>query len=175
MTPGKKIYNGVLFLFIAIFSLGCKNKNHIDKYEVNLDSLKTLPNAFYAYRRGNIYYEDLQVKEYRIWLNLDDFGNVKSIFKIEDFADKNADEITTVNKYKIDTTEKKILMQRFIDLSRKFKFGHITIDKTNKISFSYRDGLPEQYVKIFNDSLKNLYLKNDDFRLLNNGWFEYNK
>ena len=165
MTPGKKIYNGVLFLFIIIFSLGCKNKNHIDKYEVNLDSLKTLPNAFYAYRHGSIYYEDLQLKEYRIWLNLDDFGNVKSIFKIEDFADKNADEIATVNKYKIDTTEKKILMQRFIDLSRRFKFGNITIDKTNKISFSYRDGLPEQYVKTFNDSLKNLYLKNDDFRL----------
>ena len=64
-------------------------------------------------------------------------------------------------------------MQRFIDLSRKFKFGHIKVDKSNKVSFSYRDGLSEQFVITFNDSLKEKYSNNNDFKLLTNGWFEY--
>jgi hypothetical protein len=173
MTSSSKVKALVFILFVTVFNFGCKNQNHIDKYDVNLELLKTLPNAFYAYRRGNIYYEDGKLKEYRIWFNLDNFGNVKNIFKIEDFADNNANEIATIRKYKIDTAEKKILMQRFINLSRKFKFGHINVDKSNKISFSYQDGLREQYVKTLNDSLSNIYLKNKDFRLLNNGWFEY--
>ena len=54
--------------------------------------------------------------------------------------------------------ENKILMQKFVDLSNKFKFGHINVDKANKISFSYNDGLSEQYVRTFNDSLKDIYL-----------------
>ena len=173
MTYTSKIKIFIITLIITFINFSCKNENHIDKYEVNLDSLKTLPDAFYAYRRGNIYYEDVKLKKYRIWLTLDNLGNVKNIFRIEDFADKDADEITTINKYKIDTTENKILMQKFVDLSREFKFGHINVDKTNKISFSYQEDLPEQYVRSFNDSLRNIYLNNKDFRLLNNGWFEY--
>jgi hypothetical protein len=164
-----------LFLFITILNLGCKNENHIDKYAVNIDVLKTLPDAFYAHRGGNIYYTDGKLDKYRIWLTLDNSGKVKDILKIEDFKDKINSETEIINKYKIDTTENKILMQKFIDLSREFKFGHINIDKANKITFSYQDGLSEQYVKTFNDSLSRIYSKDKDFRQLNNGWFEHVK
>lgn len=170
MTSYSKIKTFALILFMTIFAFGCKDENHIDKYEVNLDSLKTLPDAFYAHRRGNIYYDN---GKYMIWLTLDNSGDVKNIFQVTDLADRNADDTATISKYKIDTTENKVLMQRFLDLSSKFKFGHISVDKANKISFSYQDGLSEQYVKTFNDSLKDIYIKNKDFRLLNNGWFEY--
>ena len=64
-------------------------------------------------------------------------------------------------------------MRKFVDLSRKFRFGHICVDKANKIAFSNQDGLSEQFVKTFNDSLKNIYLINKEFKLLPNGWFEY--
>lgn len=155
---------------MTIICIGCKDINHIDKYQVNLDSLKTLPDAFYAHRRGDIYFDN---GKYMIWLSLDNSGHVKNIFKITDLEDQNAVNTRTIRKYKIDTTETKVLMQRFLNLSSKFKFGHILIDKANKISFSYQDGLPEQFVKTFNDSLKGMYLKDKDFRILNNGWFEY--
>ena len=155
---------------MAIFAFGCKDVNHIDKYEVSLDSLKTLPDAFYAHRHGNIYYGN---GKYMIWLTLDNSGGVKNIFQVTDLADRNADDTATISKYKIDTTENKVLMQRFLDLSSKFKFGHISVDKANKISFSYQDGLSEQYIRAFNDSLQSIYSNNKDFRLLNNGWFEY--
>lgn len=160
----------VFLLFMTVFNFGCKEKNHIDKYEVNVDSLKTLPDGFYAYRRGNIYYHN---EKYVIWLTLDNSGNAQDIFRISDLADQNSDKTTTINKYNIDTTENKINMQRFIDLSRTFKFGHIKVDKSNKISFSYQDGLSEQFVMTFNDSLKDKYSSNMDFKLLTNGWFEY--
>ena len=138
-----------------------------------MDSLKTLPDGFYAYRRGNIYFEDIHLKKYRIWLNLNNLGNVKSIIRVEDFNNRNAEVKETISKYRIDTVEQKNNLQKFIDLSREYKFGHIGIDKNNKISFSYKEGLSEQYVKSFNDSIENLYVKNIDFILLNNGWFEY--
>jgi hypothetical protein len=170
MTPHSKIETFVFILFITIFNFGCKDENHIDKNEVNLDSLKTLSDAFYAHRSGNIYFDN---GKYMIWLTLDNSGDVKNIFEITDLADRNANGKASISKYKIDTTENKILMQKFLDLSSKFKFGHINVDKANKISFSYQDGLSEQYVKTFNDSLKDMYLKNKNFSLLNNGWFEY--
>ena len=88
-------------------------------------------------------------------------------------ADQSLDKTATINKYNIDTTANKNEMQRFIDLSRKFKFGHIKVDKSNKVSFSYRDGLSEQYVMTFNDSLKEKYSNSMDFKILTNGWFEY--
>lgn len=139
-------------------------------YEVNVDLLKTLPDGFYAHRRGNIYFAN---EKYMIWHTLDNSGDAKNIFKVSDLTDQNSDKTSTINKYNIDTVENKIIMQKFIDLGREFKFGHIKVDKSNKISFSYKDGLSEQYVMTFNDSLKNIYLKNKDFKLLNNGWFEY--
>mgnify|MGYP003575634699 CR=1 FL=1 len=165
-----KILKLVLVFFVAIFNWSCKGKNHIDKYEVNLDTLNTLPDGFYGHRRGNIYFDN---GTYMIWLTRDNSGDVKNIFKITDLANKKADNIATLIKYKIDTTENKIQMQRFLDLSSKFKFGHISVDKTNKISFSYQDGLSEQYVIALKDSIKDVYLLNKEFKLLDNGWFEY--
>jgi hypothetical protein len=117
---------------MTIINFGCKDENHIDKYEVNLDSLKTLPDAVYAHRRGNIYFDN---GKYMIWLTLDNSGNTKKIFEITDLTDRNANDTATINKYKIDTTENKIFVQKFLDLSSKYKFGHISVDKANKISF----------------------------------------
>ena len=161
-----------LFLILTILSFGCKVENHIDKYDVDIAELKTLPDGFYG-RRGNIYYEDTNLEKYRVWLTLDNSGQVKNILKIEDFNDKNNSQSELLIKYKIDTNEIKIRMQKFMNLSREYKFGHINIDTENKIAFSYRDGLSEQYVKTFNDSLKDLYSKKNSFRLLSNDWFEH--
>ena len=160
-------------LCIIIIDIGCKTENHIDKYQVNLDSLQTLPDGLYAFRRGRVYLENVNAEEFRIWFNRDKNGNVETIFKIEDFKNKNAGEETTIRKYGIDTFDFKAIMQKFIALSGKYKFGHISIDISNKISFSYKDGLSEQYVKTFNDSVTAIYKAKTDFILLNNGWFEY--
>lgn len=170
MTKFKEVQTLVIILLVTVFNFGCKEENHIDMYNLNVDSLKTLPDGFYAYRHGNIFFNN---DKFMIWYTLDNSGNIKDIFKVSDLKDQNADKTATINKYNIDTTRNKIVMQRFIDLSRKFKFGHVKVDKLNKVSFSYRDGLSEQFVMTFNDSLKNKYSNNKDFKLLTNGWFEY--
>ena len=170
MTKHRKIQTLVIIILATFFSFGCKEENHIDKYEVNVDSLKTLPDGFYAYRRGNIFFDN---EKFMIWYTLDNSGNVKDVFRISDMADQNSEKEATIKKYNIDTTVNKIDMQRFINLSRRFKFGHIKVDRLNKVSFSFRDGLPEQYVKTFNDSLEEKYSNNKYFKILTNGWFEY--
>ena len=167
MTVRNKIYT--IILFLTIVNSGCKTENHIDRYNVSLDSLKTLPDAFYAYRHRRVYIEDLNLERYRILFNLDVFGNVESIFKIEDFQNSSSDKITTIKNYNINTLENLKIVQRFIDLSRQFKFGHISIDRAKKISFSYKDGLPEQYVKTFNDSMHLVYANKKNFKALQNG------
>ncbi|GGD43276.1 hypothetical protein GCM10011514_04050 [Emticicia aquatilis] len=170
MTKYRKIQTLIIILIATVLSFGCKEENHIDKYEVNVDSLKTLPDGFYAYRRGNIFFDN---EKFMIWYTLDNSGNVKDVFRISDMANQGSEKAATINKYNIDTTANKIDIQRFIDLSRKFKFGHIKVDRLNKVSFSYRDGLSEQYVMTFIDSLKEKYSNNKDFKILTNGWFEY--
>jgi len=170
MTKFKKMQTLLIILLVTVFNFGCKEENHIDKYDVNVDSLKTLPDGFYAYRRGKIFFDN---DKFMIWYTLDNSENVKDIFRISDMTDQNSDKTATIDKYNIDTIGNKIAMQRFIDLSKKFKFGHIKVDKSNKVSFSYRDGLSEQFVMTLNDSLKNKYSNNKDYKLLENGWFEY--
>lgn len=165
-----KIYT--IIFFLTIVNAGCKNENHIDRYNVSLETLETLPDGFYAYRRGRVYSEDLKLERYRIWFNLDAFGNIESIFEIEDLRNRNADEITTIKNYNIDTVENLKNIKKFIDLSKKFKFGHINIDRVNKISFSYKDGVSEQYVRTLNDSMHQLYATKMNFKFLQNGWFE---
>ena len=169
MTNRNKIKAFIIF-FITIINASCKN--HIDKYNVKVDSLKLLPDNFYAYRGGRIYVEDIKLEKYRIWFNRDDEGDLQDIYTIDDLKNRYSG-LKIINTYGIDTFLSKAYAQTFIQLSRKYKFGHIYIDKKYKISFSYRDGLAEQYVMALNDSIKNIYANNKDFRLLKNGWFEF--
>ena len=162
----------MILTIIATLFYSCDKKNHIEKYKVEIEELKKLPDNFYAFRRGNLYIEN---KYYRIWFNKKINGNVKNILKIEDLQKNEYTESETINLYKIDTIKSKKDAQEFINLSRKFKFGHINMDRENKISFSFRDGLSEQYVKAMNDSVKSIYKKDSDFRLLENDWFEYQR
>lgn len=148
------------------------NRNHIDKYEIDIDTLKTLPNNFYAYRRGSIFIEDTEFKNYRLWFRLDELGNIKNVFRVENLKNYKENPNSVLKKYNIDTLQFKKNAQKFIELSRKFKFGHININKENIIYFSNKDGLAEQYVKIFNDSLKKKYSNDKQFKLLKNSWFE---
>jgi hypothetical protein len=171
MTNRNKI-KALIIIFIPILNASCKNENHIDKYDVKVDSLKILPDNFYAYRGRRIYLEDVKLENYRIWFNRDDKGNVQDIVKIEDFKNRNSGLETIIKTYAIDTSSSKVYAQTFIELSKKYKFGNISIDKESKISFSYKDGLAEQYVKTLNDSIRNMYANKKDFRLLENGWFE---
>ena len=167
-------YISKIFILVLIITFlnSCNNENHIDKYDVNIDSLKTLPNNFYAYRGGSVFIENW---EYRIWFKLNSSGNIENVSNVQDYANYKGDKLTAIKKYKIDTVKIKTIAQKFIKLSRKFKFGHIKIDKENKIYFSSRKEPIEQYVMILNDSLKKVYYKNKDFRLLKNGWFENKK
>jgi hypothetical protein len=160
----------VFFLFFIVL-LSCDNRNHIEKYNVSMEDLKTLPENFYGYRKGSVYLEDLDCKKYRIWFNLDENGNVKNIFRIDNIQHQK-DSLKALKIFKIDTIQEKKNVQKFIDLSRKFKFGHIRMDTINKCYFSSINGLSEEFVKTFNDSLTNQYLENKDFKLLQNGWFE---
>jgi hypothetical protein len=149
----------------------CDNRNHIEKYNISLDELKTLPQNFYGYRHGSVYLEDLEHKKYRLWFHLDENGNVRNIFRIDNFQNLK-DNLQVLKTFEIDTVNEKRNMQKFIELSRKFKFGHVKIDTINKIYFSSIDGLSEEFVKTFNDSVTKIYSKDKEFRLLNNGWFE---
>lgn len=168
MTLRPIIY--ISMFFLTIYCVGCTN--HINKYKVNIDSLLVLPDGFYAYRRGRAYCENIKTERFVIWFDLDDDGNIENVFKITDFKRLDAANETVIRKYGIDTSSYKTQMQQFINLSKKYKFGHIYVDRNNKIIFSYKNGLFEQYVKTFNDSTRNVYLKDKDFRLLDNGWFE---
>ena len=170
MTITNKLKVLIIIVLTTILNISCKN--HIDKYQVQVDSLEKLPDNIYAYRGNRIYLEDLKCENYRIWFNLDDTGNVKDIFRIENFRKRNENWEAVIQTYGIDTLISKIYAQTFIRLSRKYKFGNILIDKANKVSFSYINGLTEQYVKALNDSTENIYTKDERFRLLHNGWFE---
>lgn len=167
-----KIKMLIVTAFLVIINASCRNENHIDKYKVNLDYLDALPNNFYAYRGGRIYLEDAKVQEYRIWFNINNEGNVQDIFRIEDFRNLNDKSEKVITSYAIDTSLSKVYAQKFIDLSRQFQFGHIYIDKSNKVSFSCKDGLAEQYVKALNDSVYYIYSNKKNFELLKNGWFQ---
>lgn len=166
-----KIIKILIFLFSLTITLSCKEKNHIDKYQITIEKLDKLPDNFYAHRRGRIYFEN---KYYRIWFNKTITGNIKSIFQIEDMQKHHTLlEVQPAKFYRIDTTESKKIAQIFVELSKKYQFGHINIDRRNKIAFSHKEDVSEQFVKPMNDTVKKEYEKNIDFRLLENGWFEF--
>jgi hypothetical protein len=156
----------ILTLSLLFCLIACKSKNHIEKYGLKIENLNKLPDNFYAYRRGSIFIDNGQNL---IWFNLNNFGNIKELREIW-VSNKS------VNHNRIYTQKDTINLmenaQEFINLSRKYRFGHMNINRKNKISFSYRDGLSEQFVKALSDSVKTLYLNNNDFKLLENGWFE---
>lgn len=158
-------------IIILIFISGCDNRNHIDRYNINIFELKTLPQNLYAYRGGRVYLGDINFEKYRLWFNLDKNGNVKNLFRIDNFINPK-DSLQALIEFKIDTIVEKINMQKFIELSRKFKFGHIRMDTINKIYFSLIEELSEEFVKTFNDSVTKIYSKNKEFKLLENGWYE---
>ncbi len=159
------------FLLIIIFNSGCYSENHIEKNNVQIDSLKILPNSFYAFRRGRLYIEDIKLKRFRIWYDINR-GGIGNIYEIEDFKDPRNVAETTIAKFRIDTNLCKNKADLFMRLSKKYEFGHLSVDQPNKIFFSNRDGLLEQYVYALNDSVRGMYIKNLNFRLLKSGWFE---
>ena len=162
---------GILFYLIIIINSGCSSENHIENNNIQIDSLKILPNSFYAFRRGRIFVENIKPKSYRIWYDIDR-GGVENIYKIEDFQNRNNTVERIIAKYGIDTNLCKKNVNLFIRLSRKYEFGHLSIDQQNNIFFSNRDGLLEQYAYPFNDSVRKRYSRNSNFRLLQSGWFE---
>jgi len=167
-TNKKFQFRKVIIISWLILLCSCsKESNHIEKYGVDIEQLKTLPDNFYAYRRDRVY---IDAQNYMIWFNLDRKNNISNVFAIRGY--NISDEMSVaITQFRIDTLKMKEQAQHFIDLSHKFKFGHINIDHKNKIAFSHIDGLTEQYVMPFNDSIKKQYLKKPDFRLLVNGWF----
>ena len=167
------MFKNYIFIILVILNLlvACGDQNHIEKYNVKSEILQELPDSFYGYRNGSIYIVDGNEK-YMIWFDLTTFGNVKNIFEIKDLETRNVDKSFVINKYKLDTLKLKLVAQKFIDFSSEYKFGHVNIDRKNKIAFSYKDGLPEQYVMTFNDSISAEYQKNKSFTRLKNGWFE---
>ena len=156
----------MFFLSITMCSCSQKATNHIDKYNINAEELKTLPDNFYSYRRGTV---RITSPEYIVWFDLNKHGNIGNVLRIGRPGD---DMGISIRQYNIDTTNAKETAQHFINLSRKYRFGHINVDRKNKIAFSSRDGLAEQYVLPMNDSIRNVYMTNPDFSMLSNGWFE---
>ncbi len=151
---------------LSLLFIGCND--YIN--EVDINELKTLPSQFYGYRSGSVYLEDLDFKKFRLWFRLDENGNAKRIFRIDNYKNPK-DSLSAITEFDIDTVQEKKNVQRFIDLSRKYGFGHISIDTVYKCYFSRIEGLSQQYVLTFNDSVKKEYLNNEDFKLLENGWF----
>src|SRR5690606_878977 len=93
--------------------------------------------------------------------------------KIENVKKIQSENVDPIKMYQIDTVEYKELAQKFIDISiKKYKFGHLKIDRKNEISVSYEIGKSNQYVKPLNDSVYNFYENSPYYKRIKNGWFE---
>lgn len=161
-----------IFLFLLItISFGCESKSNGDTQHVSPDSLLTLSDGFYAYRNGRIYFTDSD-NRYRIWYDLTFSGNLGEEFRIDDFVNDVVDKSMVIKKYSIALSENRSNMKQFLHLSRKFKFGHISIDRSSKIAYSSKEDLSEEYVHPLTDSTMQLYQSNKRFILLKNGWFK---
>lgn len=157
--------NYAILITIIISFVSCRN------YEENVDvkELRTLAPGFYAYRRGSLYTNDIELKKYMIWFHLNKDGNVGKIFRIDNLQNYK-DTVDVVSKFKLDTIAIRNNMEKFLLLSKKYGFGHVYIDPENKIYFSRIEDLSEQYVMPFNVSVEKKYSNNKDFELENN-WF----
>lgn len=149
---------------ILILFVNCKEENHIEKYNIDLEELLTLPDQYYGHHRGTAFITN---ENYTVWFNRDSNYNIQSIKRIDNV---NQELLTP---YEFDTIESKKIAQKFGEFSRKYRFGHIYVDKKNKIYFSSQQDLSEEYVITFNDSVYNVYQNNKNFQLLKNGWFKH--
>lgn len=165
----RRLLTLIIICYLTIFLSSCQNKNHIDKYKIDVEELKKLPDNFYAFRGGRVYHSN---EDYRIWYDLNK-DNIHDVFKVQDFNDFDLPTEKVIQKYNIDKDADKEIIQRFINLSRKYRFGHIYINREEKIYFSHKQGLAEQYVMAFNPKVENEYANRKDFIKLPNGWFQY--
>ena len=108
-----------------------------------------------------------------IWYNTDGNGDITNIWKIVDTEEKEDGTAHVVERYALDTLKEKTAAVRFTQLSHKYHFGHINVDHKNKIAYSTNQGLVEEYVYPFNDSITNHYKKDTNCTNLKNGWFKY--
>jgi hypothetical protein len=156
-------------IIFCLFLLSCSNR-----FDIKLlkdAEFKVLPTGFYGYRYSSLYIQYLGEKKYRLWFETDVHGNPTRIFKIENFTDQsNPNRI--LSDFGVDTLIEKRNAQLFADLSHKHGFGHIHVDTIGKTYLSSINGLAEEYVKPFSDSLKAVYKNNKDFIMLKNGWFK---
>jgi hypothetical protein len=159
----------ILLLFGLLFS-EC-SRDYAD-HDLPVDALLTLPDGIYAHRHGRIYHSPIG-ETYRIWYDQSLTGKIGDIFKIEDFQDNEASRLATLTKYSIDTVSDKLLVQKFKDLSTKYGFGHLYIDRKNIVYFSSRDGVAQQYVMPMSDSVKKKYANDPDFVSTEISWFKY--
>lgn len=169
-----KITTGIYLLVLVAISIGCESKHSEDTQQVSPDSLLTLPDGFYAYRNGSIYFTGSD-NRYRIWYDLTFSGNLGEEFRIDDFANDVVNKSMTIKKCNISLSENRSNMKQFLQLSRKLKFRHISIDRSSKIAYSSKEELSEEYVYPLTDSTMQLYQSNKRFILLKNGWFKSTK
>ena len=148
----------------------CNTDSHIDRYKVSIDSLLSLPTGFYGHRGNQVYVEDLKVIEYRVWMDVDDENDILNVSKLENFKSETNTSIDHLSP--IDTSYAKLLGQRFVDLSKLFKFRHLLVAKNLKVSFSTKEDVQEEYVYPLSDSAKQSYQENKDFKTLGKGWFQ---
>ncbi|MES2545900.1 MAG: hypothetical protein V4548_13520 [Bacteroidota bacterium] len=156
----------IIILFTIAFLVACKRD-----YKENLDinDLKTLPKNFYGYRAGSVYLNDIGSNNFMLWYRIEDNGKLGKLFRIDNFKNRS-DSLSALTENKIDTLKERKNMELFLDLSRKYGFGHISMDTVYKCYLSRLEDLPEQYVMPFNDSIRRKYLKDKNFKF-ENGWF----
>lgn len=159
-----------------LYASGCKQQNHIDKYHVEVDSLLLLPDHFYGYRHGEVYVTNLDTpQKYMVWFHFDKTGDrIHHISVVNDYKGNrwNTDRAGIVADYGWDTLQWKKDVQKFVDLSRKYKISHLYMERNNMVYFSYHPMAYGQYVKPLNDSVTHIYRTDEKYHSLPNGWFE---
>lgn len=158
------------YLLFILLLASC-NGNHLERYNVDVNELKTLPENSYAYYRGTVM---VSKEDVIIWYNIDHDGNIVNISKIQDNKDPKASTAQAIEKYALDTVTQKAAAVHFTELAHKYHFGHINVDHKNKIAYSTNQDITEEYVYPLNDSIRIYYLLGGRYDNLENGWFGYN-
>jgi hypothetical protein len=159
----------IFYLILLFFLVSCNGK-HIERYSVDINDLKTLPDNFYHYYRGAVIVS--KSNDVMIWYTIDVNGDILKILKVLDNKSPKASTAQTIDKYALDTLMEKASAVRFTQLSHKYHFGKIKVDHKNKIAYSTNEDIVEEYVYPFNDSITAVYKNDDIFTNLKNGWFK---